>query len=124
MSNLVAIAALTGFVGDGLLQIIARTTPYEWGLRGYFDQHGSAEALFIAAGMLAMFFTILLAFPFIPVNFLTLAVYGALLDILFRLTGIFPSLDGYYRSLNPVESIIWGAIPMMLPLLFAKIFWP
>ena len=118
--RLVAIAAFVGFFGDAALQLIVGNTGYDWGLREYFALHGSAEALFIAAGMLAIFFAALGLIPGFPINYLSLAIVGALLDILFRAGNIFPSLAGYYQSLDPITSIVWGAIPMMLPLFFLR----
>ena len=34
---------------------------------------------------------------------------------------IFPSLKGYYSHLNYFWSAVWGAIPLMLPLLISNL---
>jgi len=119
--NLVSIAALVGFFGDVLLQILVKYNVGNWGLKDYFKQHGSAESMFIATGMMALFYVIYL-FTGLPVTIPYLAVYGVVLDLIFRLTRIFPSLDGYYKSLNYFESALWGIIPMILPLLIYQRF--
>lgn len=53
-----------------------------------------------------------------PKIFLNLSIYAAILDVLFRQFRLFPSLDGYYNALTPLESIIWAIIPINLPLFF------
>ena len=120
-SDLIAIACLTGFVGDFLLQIFTKVFKMGgetgWGLLEYFKQHGSVEALFIAGGMMTLFYVIYLKVLRLPVNYTNLAVYGVVLDLIFRKLMIFPSLSGYYTNLNYFESGLWGAIPMILPLL-------
>ena len=50
----------------------------------------------------------------------SLAIYGIILDLLFRKTMWFPSLKGYYNHLNYFWSAFWGAIPMILPLLILQ----
>ena len=116
--SLVAIAALVGFVGDALLQIMVEQGmggKTGWGLKEYFSHQGRAEALFTAAGMMAIFYAIYMALN-LPLTVPCLAVYGIVLDLLFRKLRIFPSLDGYYKALNVFWSGVWGAIPMVLPL--------
>lgn len=117
--KLLAMACLTGFFGDAALQILTKRFnlggPTGWGLKPYFAQHGTAESLFIAAGMLTLFYVIYLAV--LPVNWVYLAVYGVVLDIFFRKTMLFPSLTGYYAHLNYFWSAFWGAVPMLIPLL-------
>ncbi len=112
--DLVSIAACTGFIGDALLQIIVKNTNFDWGLRQYFNQHGSIESLCIAAGMLAIFFIIYVQLR-LPITWYYLALYGIGLDLLFRETMLFPSLKGYYNHLNFFWSGMYGAIPMMIP---------
>ena len=114
--ELVAAAAIVGFVGDATLQLLVKNTDFNWGLRTYFAQHGWAESLFLAAGMLAIFFAAYIYGTGLPVTLVTMAIYGVLLDLLFRETMVFPSLQGYYDHLNYFWSAVWGAIPMMLPL--------
>ena|SRR3972149_9620612 len=114
--NIISIATLTGFFGDVLLQLLVHFGVGEWGLKSYFQQHGRAESLFIASGMMALFYTIYVLLG-LPLKFEYLAIYGIILDLIFRLTRLFPSLDNYYKSLNYLESAIWGVIPMIIPLL-------
>lgn len=113
--DFVSAAAVVGFFGDAGLQTIVSNTKYDWGLRKYFSQHGRAESMFLAAGMLAVFYLTYIYVTRLPVTLLTMAIYGVLLDLLFRVTMIFPSLQGYYDHLNYFWSAVWGAIPMMLP---------
>jgi len=124
--NLIAIATIVGFVGDALLQLISkRVGGSGWGLKQYFIQHGSVESTFIAGGMLGLFYIIYAVFNTfkvpLPFNIITMAIYGVLLDLLFRVTGLFPSLNGYYENLSYLSSAIWGAIPMMLPILIYQL---
>ena len=121
--NLLASACLTGFFGDAGLQILTKKFnlggPSGWGLKPYFALHGSAEALFIAAGMMTIFYVAYLAF--LPVNWIYLAVYGIILDLFFRKTMLFSSLTGYYGHLNYFWSAFWGAVPMLMPLMAVKL---
>jgi hypothetical protein len=123
--NLIAIATIVGFVGDALLQVVSKKVGGSgWGLKQYFIQHGSVESTFIAGGMLGLFYIIYAVFNAslgLPFNIITMAIYGVLLDLLFRVTGLFPSLDGYYRNLSYVSSAIWGAIPMMIPIIIYQL---
>jgi hypothetical protein len=124
MISLIGISALTGFVGDAILQYISpRLSPQSdgWGLNPYFKQHGSAEALFVAAGMMAIFYVLYLDILGLKPSFTNLAVYGILLDLFFRETMLFQSLTGYYTALNYFWSGFWGAVPMMLPFLIYKL---
>ena len=123
-SDLIAISCLTGFVGDAILQILTKKFKLGgetgWGLLEYFKQHGSIEALFIAGGMMTIFYVIFIKLFVkngLKLNYINLAIYGIVLDLIFRKFMIFPSLKGYYTSLNYFESGLWGAIPMILPLL-------
>jgi hypothetical protein len=121
--NLVAIATLVGFVGDILLQLMTHYGmggPSGWGLNEYFLQHGRVESTFIAGGMLGLFF-ILYSFTNLPLTLLSMLIYGVLLDLVFRVFKIFPSLDGYYKNLNYFWSAFWGAIPMMIPIVIYKL---
>ena len=119
MWSLISISCVTGFIGDYLLQL---TAPFfggktGWGLIPYFKQHGSCESVFIAGGMMTLFYVIYFdIFRFAP-NLFYLGLYGILLDLFFRKTMLFKSLVGYYQQLNYFWSGFWGAIPMMLPVL-------
>jgi hypothetical protein len=120
--ELVGVACITGFVGDFILQLAVKHGfggVTGWGLKEYFQQHGSAEALFIAGGMMSIFYVIYLLF--LEPNIWYLAIFGILLDLLFRKTMIFSSLKGYYKHLNYFWSAVWGAIPMMIPYFIYKI---
>jgi len=113
-------AALVGFIGDGVLQCLVSQGVGNWGLKAYFAQHGKAESLCIASGMMTLFYLLYLKLG-LPVNLGALALYGILLDLLFRKLQVFASLDGYYEALNYGESALWGAIPLMLPLVLYQI---
>ena len=113
--DIVSIAFLVGFFGDLFLQFLAKNTSFDYGLRSYFSQHGAAESLFIAGGMMALFM-IIYKLTGLPLKWQYLAVYGIILDVLFRTLNIFPSLEGYYSSLNYFWSGLWEAISMVLPL--------
>ena len=119
MNNIITIATMTGFFGDLSLQFLSRYGT-GWGLRPYFQQHGPAEALCIASGMMALFYILYVDVLKLPPNIYYLALYGVILDLLFRKFRIFPSLDGYYRHLNYFWSAVWGIIPMIIPYLIYK----
>jgi hypothetical protein len=57
-----------------------------------------------------------------PYNIFVIALYGILLDLIFRKTMVFESLRGYYDNLSYFWSGVWGAIPLLLPLLFYGLF--
>lgn len=120
--NLISVACITGFVGDASLQVLSKFMGGKtgWGLIPYFKQHGSVEALFIAGGMMTIFYVIYLDLLKLPVKWYYLAIYGIILDYIFRKTMLFPSLDGYYNHLNYFWSAFWGAIPMLIPLFIVK----
>ena len=117
--DIITLATITGFVGDALLQIFTKylhlggTTG--WGLLPYFSQHGSVESTFIAGGMMAIFYIAYIKLLLLPLRLDFLALYGIILDLVFRKYAVFPSLKGYYKHLNYFWSAVWGAIPMMLP---------
>ena len=115
-TKLLIIACLCGFVGDAILQLFRSTGgPTGWGLDNYFKQHGVAESMFIAGGMMTLFFALFMMTP-LKINYLNLAIYGVLLDLLFRKLRIFNSLDGYYTYLNYFWSGFWQVFSMCLPL--------
>jgi hypothetical protein len=118
-TRLLIITFFVGFFGDTLLQLGSKYGmggPTGWGLKEYFEQHGSVESLIIAGGMMTLFYSILMILK-VPINFQTLIVYGIFLDLLFRKFRIFPSLDGYYKYLGYIGSAFWEALSMSLPLL-------
>ena len=115
--QLIVISCLVGFTGDTLLQIGSKLGgPTSWGLKPYFIQHGQVESIFIAGGMMTIFYIIYLYFLQLPINYMYLAIYGIILDFIFRITMIFPSLSEYYNYFNYFWSAVWGAIPLVLPL--------
>ena len=113
--DIISIACLTGFFGDTLLQIVTKHPSFDWGLKQYFAYHGSGEALCIASGMMTLFYIFYLHVLRLPLNYIYLAIYGIILDFIFRKTMVFKSLDGYYKALNYFWSAVWGAIPMIIP---------
>ena len=106
-------AFVVGVVGDILLQILTKESDIA-GLRKYFDIHGSIESVTIAGGMMYAFGS-MYELSGLPLNNMNLALYGGSLDMVFRHLRVFPSLDSYYDALDPVESVIWGVIPMVMP---------
>ena len=110
------VVALTGFFGDLFLQFCVKYLGFDWGLEQYFSEHGTAESLTLGAGLMTILFVIYFIFPF-EINYINLAIYGIVLDIIFRQTMIFQSLTDYYNVQNHFETmIIGGALPVMLPL--------
>ena len=118
--QLCILAFLSGFIGDSLLQIGAGAFHLGgqtgWGLRDYFAKHGQAESVCIAGGMMIFFYIIYFYILCLPANYLYLAIYGIILDFIFRKTMIFQSLKGYYNYFDYFWSAVWGAIPLMMPL--------
>lgn len=116
--DIVSTSTLVGFIGDLCLQIM---TYYGmggktgWGLNSYFQLHGRVESLFIAGGMMALFYIIYIYGLKLELNIVNLSIYGIVLDFIFRKLRLFPSLDGYYRHLNYFWSAFWGAVPMIIP---------
>lgn len=123
MIDIISIATLVGFIGDAFLQIATKYLKLGgktgWGLNEYFKQHGSMESLFIAGGMLAIFYVFFIYILHkqlnVPYNALSIIIYAILLDLFFRLFKVFPSLNGYYKHLNYFWSAVWAIIPMLLP---------
>lgn len=108
-------AFIVGVIGDGLLQGIVKNSDEEnkWGLKSYFNQHGSLESITIAGGMLYVFIQLYKYFD-PKLNITGLAIYGGILDLIFRYFNIFPSLKDYYEKQPIPISMIWGAIPLVL----------
>ena len=123
--DLIVISCIAGFVGDALLQfgsnVLKLGGQTGWGLKSYFAQHGSSESVFIAGGMMTLFYVIYLDFLKLPPVWYYLAIYGIILDYIFRITMLFPSLKGYYKHLNYFWSAFWGAVPMLIPLFIVKL---
>ena len=118
--QLCILAFLTGFIGDSLLQIGSSALHLggstSWGLRDYFAKHGRAESVCIAGGMMILFYLIYFYILCLQANYIYLAIYGIILDFIFRKTMIFPSLKGYYEYFDYFWSAVWGAIPLIMPL--------
>jgi hypothetical protein len=125
--DVVSLACVTGFAGDALLQTGVKLNmggPTGWGLKDYFKQHGAVEALFIPGGMLTIFFVIYIYVLQLPLTYTNVAVYGIIIDLIFRKTRLFPSLDKYYEYFDYLGSAVWIAIPMMIPLFLLKMTTP
>ena len=121
--DFLAVVTLTGFFGDAFLQILVKKFGYDWGLKSYFEQHGTAEALFLGAGLMAILFIIYIYILKLPLSYTNLAIYGIIIDIIFRKTMVFNTLTDYYNVQNYFETmIIGGSLPAMLPLLIFNIF--
>jgi hypothetical protein len=120
--DLLAIACLVGFFGDMILQVGVYNNlggPTGWGLKDYFKLHGPVESLFIPAGMLTLFYIIYIYLN-IPLNVGYLALYGVILDFIFRKFMLCESLKEYYEYFNYFWSAVWGASPLVLPYLIYK----
>lgn len=114
--DIINIACLTGFFGDIFLQIRVKYLGGDGGLKKYFAQHGRAEAICIATGMMAILQMFYLYVLCLPLNYVYLAIYGVVVDIFFRTTMVFSSLDEYYKVLDyPFTTTIGGALPAILP---------
>jgi hypothetical protein len=122
--KIISIACLTGFFGDAILQVstgkFGLGGASGWGLKSYFKQHGVGEALCVASGMMTLFYIIYIYILKLPLLWYYIAIYGIVLDFIFRKARLFESLDGYYKALNYFWSAFWGAVPMLIPLLIAR----
>jgi uncharacterized membrane protein len=122
--KLIVISIFAGFIGDGIWQVIAKLG-YSPALVEYFRHQGSVEAMFTAAGIMGILYT-LYALTGLPFKIQYLAAYGIIIDLIARYTGIMPSLKTHYKILkNPVETaLLAGAVPFILPLLVLKVLEP
>jgi len=108
-------AFCVGFSGDLALQVLVRLNLLDSGLAGYFVRHGPFESACIAAGLMYI-----AAWVYVhqagdePREIGRPFVFGCVLDILFRLFRLMPTLDGYYAALTPFVSMVWGGIPMVM----------
>lgn len=108
-------SALIGLTGDFLLQIITKNQKTDkWGLKHYFEIHGPIESLCIATGLMWVAAAFYQNVGFDVNSYITLFIYGGIIDVLFRTLNIMPSLIGYYTTNNPILTFIWGGIPMIL----------
>lgn len=108
-------AIIVGLLGDLTLQLIVKNSNdiNKFGLKTYFEKHGSLESLFIAAGMTSSF-AMLYKFIDPKLNAPLMILYGASLDILFRKYRLFESLDDYYNIEPYYYTILWAIIPMFM----------
>jgi hypothetical protein len=120
MNKLIIVAALVHVIGDASLQIGTKMGA-DWGLEDYFKQHNPIEALFIAGFMGVLFYAIYIALK-LPLNYISMAIYAIILDLLWRKLNIFPSLNGYYKRFGYIQSALWEVIAMLLPLFFYRLF--
>jgi hypothetical protein len=123
-NKLIVIAALVGFVGDILLQLLNLDL-----FKTYFAQHGPLESMLIASGLVSMLYFIylyplsyLFALPSSGTSgVLYFSLYILCFDIFLRHTRIFKSLDYFYDQLNYFQSGIPGAVlPALIPMV---VFW-
>jgi hypothetical protein len=119
--KLLTITFFVGFIGDLILQIATRKGIINPFLKDYFDLHGSAESMTIGGGMMVFFYIVYL-YSGLPLNYLNLAIYGIILDFIFRKTMVYKTLTGYYDYLGYFWSAVWGAIPLILPYFIFKTF--
>ena len=110
-------AFFIGMIGDFTLQQIVKYKGNFAGLRDYFKQHGVFESLCIAGGIMFISTYIYQQLK-LPLTIPYLFIYGGILDVLWRQLNLMPSLEHtYYAALNPIQSFIWGSIPMMMILI-------
>lgn len=116
---LITISSIVGLVLDFFLQLSTRYFNLGgkngFGLKSYFLYHGTFESLCIASGMMVITFIIYLYFLPFNVNYLNLAIYGILIDFIFRQTMIFKDLISYYKQFNYFWTALFSAITMMIP---------
>jgi hypothetical protein len=122
--NIVSIATIVGFFGDMGLQILLAQNlggPSGWGLKPYFERHGQVESLFTAAGLMGIVYIVYIYMLRLPLNPVYLVLYGIVLDVIFRIFNIFPSLSEYHEHQNYFNSIFWGTtIPLLIPYYLSK----
>ena len=108
-------AFFIGMGGDLALQVITKQRGDFAGLKEYYEIHGEIESLFIAGGM--MFgFSYLYQLSGLPITNTNLFLYGGMLDVIFRNGKISKTLnETYYKNTTPLQSFIFGGIPMVLP---------
>jgi hypothetical protein len=123
-TRLIVIAVLTGFLGDLILQLMVNKKILgadKWGLDPYFAQHGKAEASFIAGGIMGGFYS-LYALTGLPFKLQYMAIYGLIIDLIYRHARVFPSLDKYYENVGYFGTVVVGAVvPLCIPLLIIKL---
>lgn len=114
MSNIVGKALAVGLIGDASLQLIVKSSEEnKFGLKTYFEQHGTWESLFTAAGMMGVFTYL---YKKIDPKLMTggLIAYGTVLDLLFRYLELMPSLKDYYKHFSVIQTIAFAIIPFLM----------
>ncbi len=123
--KLITIACVSGFFSDAVLQVFTKFIEGPsggLGLKPYFKQHGSLESMFISAGMTAIFYIIYIYLFKLPILWYYIALYGILIDFLFRKLSLYKGLYGYYKSVNYFWSGFFASLSMVLPLLIYTTF--
>lgn len=123
-TSLVISACFVGLFGDLLMQILGRYVPYykKCCLSEYFKQHGVAESLFIAMGLMSFIYIFYIYVLKFPLKWYYLALYGIVLDLIFRVARVFPSLDQFYDNHGYIfTAILGGAVPILIPFVFVKL---
>lgn len=116
--QLVLIAWLVGFFGDLAVQAANRLNVIGFsgvGLTTYFGIHGSVESAFIAAGMVAGFYAVWIGIG-APLRWEFILLAALLLDLIWNLGNIFPSLTEYYKEPLIPRTLLGVVIPFLLPL--------
>jgi hypothetical protein len=120
-------AFVFGFGFDLLLNILVRTHGFwDVGLLEYFNIHNTLEAMCIAGGlMLICMWAILTLWGGDPNRDGTtefIFVAGMMIDVIFRLFHIMPSLDEMYTKLSPITSMLWAGGPLAASFLVTKYY--
>jgi len=114
------IAVLVGFFGDLSIQFLVKIGGLNWGLKSYFQEHGTVASALIAAGILGMFYSIWIAFN-LPLRWEVILVVALLLDLFWNYAHVMPSLNNYYKEPIIPRTILGVVIPFLLPFFIAKI---
>jgi hypothetical protein len=120
-------AFVFGFGFDLILNILVHT-PNFWdvGLYNYFNIHHTLEAMCIAGGlMLICMWGILTLWGGDPnrsgtVGFIFLI--GMIIDVIFRVFHIMPTLNEMYIKLGPITSMLWAGGPLAASFLATKYY--
>ena len=120
-TKLLCLALAVGFFGDLLAQVIVRSGRFgNWGLTGYFKQHGVLESAFIACGVVGGFYAAWIALG-LPLRWELILTASLGVDLFWNWANMFPSLKSYYQEPYIPRTILGVVVPFMLPLLLAKL---
>ena len=120
-TKLLCLALGVGFFGDLFAQAIVRSGRLgDWGLNGYFKQHGVLESAFIACGVVGGFYAVWIALG-LPLRWELILTASLGVDLFWNWANVFPSLKSYYREPCIPRTILGVVIPFLLPLLLAKL---